>query len=153
MADQEAQTEVKLPSDVSDVPQPSKKPRAKNPRAKSPSQTDGARKTISATAAAPRRYSEEDRLQIQAAVDGDVAAGATLKAAIKNAGVSEQTYYQWKRAAKQKQADEPTLAVVPDGEDFADLVVLEAENQRLRGLLAEKLRAENEALRKRLGMA
>ncbi|PDT41633.1 transcriptional regulator, partial [Sinorhizobium fredii] len=35
---------------------------------------------------------------------------------------------------------------------LADLVQLEEENQRLRKRLAEKLRAENAELRKRLGL-
>lgn len=41
---------------------------------------------------------------------------------------------------------------VATGDEFADLVALEEENQRLRKLLAEKLRAENADLRKRLGL-
>ncbi len=38
------------------------------------------------------------------------------------------------------------------GEEMEDLLQLEQENQRLRKLLAEKLRAENTDLRKRLGL-
>ena len=37
-------------------------------------------------------------------------------------------------------------------DDIADLLQLEEENQRLRKLLAEKLRAENADLRKRLNL-
>jgi hypothetical protein len=38
-------------------------------------------------------------------------------------------------------------------DEFADLIALEAENQKLRRSLAEKLRAENADLRKKLGLA
>lgn len=41
---------------------------------------------------------------------------------------------------------------VQNGDEFAELVQLEAENQRLRKLLSERLRAENSDLRKRLGL-
>ena len=41
---------------------------------------------------------------------------------------------------------------VSGGHELAELVQLEAENQKLRGQLAEKLRAENVELRKRLGL-
>jgi putative transposase len=47
------------------------------------------------------------------------------------------------------QRDEKPLAA---GDELADLVQLEKENQRLRKILAEKLRAENAELRKRLGL-
>jgi hypothetical protein len=56
-----------------------------------------------------------------------------------------------KRAPKAVQAaTEPTVATV---DEFADLLQLEEENQRLRKLLSEKLRAENADLRKRLNLA
>jgi len=46
-----------------------------------------------------------------------------------------------------------TPAPVPVLDDIADLRQLEEENARLRKALAEKLRAENADLRKRLGLA
>ena len=46
-------------------------------------------------------------------------------------------------------ATAPSTAAV---DEFADLLQLEEENQRLRKLLAEKLRAENADLRKRLNL-
>ena len=95
-----------------------------------------------------RRYSEIERSQKVEVIDADLAKGATLRAAVKSAGVSEQTYYQWKRIAKTSQETEQTSHNIA----FADLVELEAENQRLRRQLAEKLRRENEELRKRLGL-
>jgi len=56
-----------------------------------------------------------------------------------------------KRAPKVVQAaTAPSVAATVD--EFADLLQLEEENQRLRKLLAEKLRAENADLRKRLNL-
>ncbi|MBY5825828.1 transcriptional regulator [Rhizobium leguminosarum] len=55
-----------------------------------------------------------------------------------------------KRAPKAVQAaTAPSVAAV---DEFSDLLQLEEENQRLRKLLAEKLRAENADLRKRLNL-
>jgi hypothetical protein len=55
-----------------------------------------------------------------------------------------------KRAPKAVQAaTAPSVAAV---DEFADLLQLEEENQRLRKQLAEKLRAENADLRKRLNL-
>ncbi|TAU59229.1 transcriptional regulator [Rhizobium ruizarguesonis] len=55
-----------------------------------------------------------------------------------------------KRAPREVQAaTAPSVAAV---DEFADLLQLEEENQRLRKLLAEKLRAENADLRKRLNL-
>jgi putative transposase len=51
-----------------------------------------------------------------------------------------------------KQADPTAQAPVPAMDEMADLIQLEEENKRLRKALAEKLRAENADLRKRLGL-
>jgi putative transposase len=104
-----------------------------------------------APAAKPRRYSEQERKEKLKLIETQVSESkGTLKDAIKSAGISEQTYYQWKRTAKpvEQKAEKP----LPAGEELADLVRLEEENQRLRKILAEKLRAENAELRKRLGL-
>jgi hypothetical protein len=55
-----------------------------------------------------------------------------------------------KRAPRTVQA--ATVPSVAAFDEFADLLQLEEENQRLRKLLAEKLRAENADLRKRLSL-
>ncbi|NTF53049.1 SyrB-like regulator [Agrobacterium rhizogenes] len=52
-----------------------------------------------------------------------------------------------------KQAGQAAEASVPEIDEFADLIQLEEENKRLRKTLADKLRAENADLRKRLGLA
>jgi hypothetical protein len=53
-----------------------------------------------------------------------------------------------KRARKNEQA--ASVEATSAGDEMADLLQLEEENQRLRKLLAEKLRAENADLRKKL---
>lgn len=55
-----------------------------------------------------------------------------------------------KRAAKAIAS--PAAVPVDAADEMADLLQLEEENQRLRKLLAEKLRAENADLRKRLNL-
>lgn len=94
-----------------------------------------------------RGLSDVEKLEKIGQIDAQVAGGETLKAAVRNAGISDQTYYQWKKATAQV----PAAAVSEDNE-FAEFIQLEEENRRLRKLLAEKLRAENADLRKRLGM-
>ena len=51
-------------------------------------------------------------------------------------------------AATKQSVEKPAPAL----DEFADLLQLEEENARLRKALAEKLRAENADLRKRLGL-
>jgi putative transposase len=69
--------------------------------------------------------------------------GESIKAAVKNAGISEQTYYQWKKATGQ----------APQSDELKDLVKLEEDNVRLKKLLADRLRKENAELRRKLGLA
>ncbi|WP_313760382.1 hypothetical protein [Rhizobium sp.] len=54
------------------------------------------------------------------------------------------------KVTKGKKNLEPSTPVGAAG--LADLIALESENQRLRKSLAEKLRAENADLRKKLGL-
>jgi putative transposase len=49
-------------------------------------------------------------------------------------------------------APQAVSPITAAGDEMEDLLQLEQENQRLRKLLAEKLRAENADLRKRLGL-
>ncbi|MCA1371851.1 transposase [Bradyrhizobium sp. BRP14] len=108
----------------------------------------------STTPTAKRRaYTEQEKSEKLNLIATQVTGGNTLKDAIKSAGISEQTYYHWKGAAKpvEPKATKSTKPM-PAGDELADLVQLEEENQRLRKLLAEKLRAENAELRKRLGL-
>ncbi|MBY3425491.1 transposase [Rhizobium laguerreae] len=99
-----------------------------------------------------RSYSEEEKNGKLKLIDTQVTEGkSTLKDAIKKVGISEQTYYNWKRTGTPvvQRIEKP----VPAGDELADLVQLENENKRLRTLLAEKLRSENSDLRKRLGLS
>jgi putative transposase len=88
-----------------------------------------------------RTYSEKERAQKLGEIEKQTGRGESVKAAVKKAGISEQTYYQWKKAAGQ------TL-----GDELKDLVKLEEENARLKKLLADRLRKENVELRKKLGL-
>jgi putative transposase len=110
------------------------------------------KKVVSAPEPArPRRYSASEKTEKLGQIDAKVGAGTTLRSAIKETGISEQTYYQWKRSAVV--SDQKPAAKQPVASDsLSEFVELEAENQRLRKLLAEKLRAENAELRKRLGL-
>ncbi|MFT4181382.1 MAG: transposase [Rhizobium sp.] len=80
---------------------------------------------------------------------------STLKDAIKSVGISEKTYYLWKQAVKsvELRKDKPAATgPAAIGDELSDLVQLEKENRRLRKVLADKLRAENAELRKKLGL-
>ena len=102
-------------------------------------------------AAKGRRYSKTERDAKVHEIELDLTTGKTLKAATKCAGVSEQTYYNWKRGSKRTESGPsaaPSKSVA-----FDELVELEVENLRLRNQLAQKLRAENAELRKRLSNA
>jgi putative transposase len=136
----EANTEAKTPTAK----------RQRSPR-RPKAATEPVRTASKAPAAKPRRYSEQERMEKLKLIETQVSEGkSTLKDAIKSAGISEQTYYQWKRTAKP--ADRQDEKPVSAGDELADLVQLEQENKRLRKILAEKLRAENAELRKRLGL-
>ncbi|AUX79470.1 transposase [Sinorhizobium fredii] len=132
-------------------PRVTKKPRSPQRRKAA---AEPAQDKSKASAAKSRRYGAQERAEKLKLIETEISEGkSTLKDAIKSAGISEQTYYQWKRAAEpveQKTVQGTTSA--PDGDEFADLVQLEQENQRLRKLLAEKLRSENADLRKKLGL-
>ncbi|NGO54452.1 transposase [Allomesorhizobium camelthorni] len=88
-----------------------------------------------------RTFSEKERAQKLGEIEKQTGRGESIKDAVKKAGISEQTYYQWKKAAGQ------TL-----GDELKDLVKLEEENLRLKKLLADRLRKENAELRKKLGL-
>ncbi|MER9934292.1 transposase [Mesorhizobium sp. M0088] len=135
-----------------EVPESKKKvPRAKKAKSElaKPAGKNGAKPAPQA-AKAPlavkttrKTYSEKERTQKLEQIEKSIAGGATSKIAVGQAGISEQTYYYWKRAA----------APSSDSDDLRDLVALEEENKRLKGLLADRLRKENTELKKKLGLA
>lgn len=96
------------------------------------------------------RHSDAEKAEKLSLIDSRLASGTTLKAAIEEVGISEQTYYNWKRVAPVPAGNTDAPAVIQDS--LADLLALEAENLRLRTLLTQKLRAENAELRKKLSL-
>lgn len=93
---------------------------------------------------------DEGRLEKLRQVDAQLVEGTTLKDAVRSVGISDQTYYQWKKASKPD--DLAAAPSVSEDDELAEFVRLDEENRRLRKLLAEKLRAENVDLRRRLGL-
>ncbi|MER8406914.1 transposase [Mesorhizobium sp. M1307] len=153
MADsQEAQTvqTTVAPAKV-EAPEAKKKvPRARKAKAElaKPTRKNGARpgpqaaEPAVAVRTARKTYSEKERAQKLAQIEKSIAGGATSKSAVSQAGISEQTYYQWKKIA----------APAADSGDLKDLLALEEENKRLKNLLADRLRKENAELKKKLGL-
>ncbi len=134
-----------------EVPETKKKaPRAKKAKAElvKPVRKNGARSVPQAAEppvavrATRKTYSEKERAQKLGQIEKSIAGGATIKSAVGQAGISEQTYYQWKKAAD--------AAAAPA--DLNDLLALEEENKQLKKQLAERLRQENAELKKKLGL-
>ncbi|MGK9086091.1 transposase [Brucella intermedia] len=129
---------------------PSKKTRTSKGTSSSAKAVAKAEPAAASTAERKRnKYTPAQRAAILASIEKATKGGkTTLKAALRQAEVSEQTYYNWKNAAQKATAGPVNES---SGDELAVLVALEAENLRLRRELAAKLRAENEELRKRLG--
>lgn len=130
MADEsDTMTDVEAPT-IDETPIPPKKqrqPRAKKATAEAVSVDAAAEPTIGS----PGAVGKQKRGRKPKSIDG--------------AGTAKRS--PMKRGPKVVQAAPVVPAAV---EEMADLLQLEEENQRLRKLLAEKLRAENADLRKRL---
>lgn len=90
-----------------------------------------------------KTYSEKERAQKLGQIEKSISRGESIKSATKQVGISEQTYYQWKKAA----------AAVPESGELKDLIALEEENVRLKKQLAERLRKENAELKRKLGLS
>lgn len=123
--------------------QPARKGKAKEavkqaakPAAASAAAVPGKRKT----------YSEKERTQKLSQIERSLARGGSVRSAVGEAGISEQTYYHWKKVAT------PAPAASAGG-DLQDLLALEKENARLKKQLADHLRKENAELKKKLGLA
>ena len=137
----EAPMSVEAPEPKKKAPRPKKakaapKPRIAKEAAKPASKTAEAQPEPSR--AKRKTYSEKERSQLLA----KIGRGGSIKAAVTEAGISEQTYYQWKKAAD-------TAAATAD---LNDLLALEEENKQLKKQLAEHLRRENAELKKKLGL-
>ena len=137
MAD-ESNTEIVETAPPAEVAPPKKRrgPRPKNVVA------DATAESPEAAAAQPVRGR---RKRADKAADGKLSVEAPAVRKTRAKKVAGET-----RGAKQPTA---TTAPAPVLDDIADLRQLEEENARLRKALAEKLRAENADLRKRLGLA
>ncbi|MGI6853884.1 transposase [Mesorhizobium sp. 1B3] len=119
------------------------KPQPKRPPAKeagNPKVSEAISRTPARTAR--KIYSDQERVQKLGQIEQSIGRGDSIKTATKQAGISEQTYYQWKKAA----------ASTSKSGDLKDLLALEEENARLKSLLAERLRKENAELKKKLGL-
>lgn len=101
---------------------------------------------VTATPPAPKgkrkTYSEKERAQKLAQIKKQIAGGSSVKNAVTQAAISEQTYYQWLKAA----------ASAVDSNDLKDLLTLEQESKELKKRLAEHLRKENAELKRKLGI-
>lgn len=122
---------------------------ASTPR-KKPTESKGAPTSVAKIAAPaasrPTRktHTADERVKKLGEIQKLVSAGSSVSAATKKLGISEQTYYQWKKPAERK---------TQQSDDLKDLVKLEAENTRLKKILAERLRKENADLKKKLGLS
>lgn len=142
------QVDVQTPAAVEAPP----KSRAKTPRVKKakPESPKRAAKVVAESAEpAPvavrtkrKIYSEKERAQKVAQIKKLISGGASVKSAVTEAKISEQTYYQWVKAAP----------AVEESDDLKDLVTLEEENKALKKRLAEQLRKENAELKRKLGI-
>ncbi|GAA4133306.1 transposase [Aminobacter aganoensis] len=144
----EAETEQTVTEEpaVSEAPTAKKASRAKTARStkKRAAKAEPAPDVQAAPARAGRKvYSPKERAERLSRIEKAIGGGDSVKGATAQAGISEQTYYQWKKAA----APAPS-----EGGELKDLVALEEENKRLKTLLAERLRQENAELRKKLGL-
>jgi len=116
------------------------KPPVRKGRAKPASQA--AESPTAAVRTGRKVYSEKERAQKLSEIEQSIGRGESIRNAIKKVGISEQTYYHWKKAS----------ASVSENNDLKDLLALEEENKRLKNLLAERLRKENAELRRKLGL-
>ncbi|MQB07173.1 transcriptional regulator [Agrobacterium tumefaciens] len=132
MADEnDTMTDAETPAATGpDVPKKERKPRARK--------------------AAPETTSAAVSAQPAAASDAAAVKPKRGRKAKSNEGEKSAKRAPVKRAPKAVQAATAPSAATVD--EFADLLELEEENQRLRKLLADKLRAENADLRKRLNL-
>ncbi|NGO56134.1 transposase [Allomesorhizobium camelthorni] len=142
-----------VPAQTPDVKQKAPKPTKRTRQQKGAVRTSAAKSGQQATSpkagasptprTARKIYSEKERAQKLGEIEKQIGRGASIKAAVQKAGISQQTYSQWKKAAGQ----------TTPSEELKGLVKLEEENTRLKNLLADRLRKENADLKKKLGLA
>ncbi|MBO9171598.1 SyrB-like regulator [Rhizobium sp. L245/93] len=134
MADE---SETGIPSEVAELEAPQEAAVTKKQRAPRRSKAE----IEAAAASSPKVRQKRTPRAKPVPADGEKPALGTAR---KTAG---------KAAAKAKPITLPTPhAAATTSDEMVDLIQLEEENKRLRQTLAEKLRAENADLRKRLGV-
>ena len=135
-------TEVGVMDATAKVPAP-KKQRA--PRRQKAAAEATVAASLAKTAKLPRgrRKRGEQAGEAKLTAETQVNDKSTAKAAVKDSG----------RKRAPKQTEQTAKAPVAAMDEMADLIQLEEENKRLRKTLADKLRAENADLRKRLGLS
>jgi hypothetical protein len=144
----QAPTETTVTVEAPETKKKATRPKRAKPQPKRPAAKEAGRSVVSESVSpTPARttrkiYSDQDRAQKLGQIEKSTSRGESIKTATKKAGISEQTYYQWKKAA----------ASTSESGDLKDLLALEEENARLKGLLAERLRKENAELKKKLGL-
>jgi putative transposase len=156
MADEKTAVDAAAPIDVQHskpgtAEGPGPPAQSDDPQSRRPVIKGAARKKHPAKA---KKYTEQEQTEKLRQIDAQVSDGkTTLKQAIKDAGLTEQTFYRWRRNGVHA-VNSANVAPPAGGEtdSFEALIELEAENERLRKLLADKLRAENAEMRKRLGL-
>lgn len=141
-------TEAPAKAEAAEVKPKAARPKKAKPQPKRPAASGPAKAASISVAPAPAKaqrkiYSARERTQKLGQIEKSIAGGASIKSATRQAGISEQTYYQWKKS---------TTPGAESGE-LKDLIALEEENIRLKKLLAERLRKENAELKKKLGLA
>ena len=154
MADDEV--EQTMDETVSETKQTASARPSKSPRTKRSGSGKAAVAATNMGKSKTRGLSDDEKLELIREIEAQVGNGVTLKDAVKAIGISDQTYYVWKKALSQTTSSNTASTVeapaVSGDDEIAEFVELEQENRRLRKLLSEKLRAENADLRKRLGM-
>jgi len=139
----EASTDVEAPEPKNRVPKPKKAKAPRKPRIgkeavyPAPKAADA----LSPPSRGKRKsHSKRERAQKLAQIEKTIDRGVPTKNAVGEAGISGQTYDQWRK----------TSETHTPADDLKDLLALEEENKRLKKLLAERLRQENAMLRKKL---
>jgi hypothetical protein len=135
MTKTDAPTVVETPS----APKKQRQPRAKKTTQEAVAMDAAAEPAVTSTVAPEK----QKRGRKAKSIDG---VGTTKRAPVKRAPKAVPA------TAVAPTAPEMPLAIAAMGDEMADLLQLEQENQKLRKLLAEKLRAENADLRKRLNL-
>ena len=75
---------------------------------------------------ARKRFSDEDILKLLRQVEVDLSSGTDIKSACRNAGISDATYYSWRKRYGGMGRHQLT-----------EMKALEKENQRLKKIVAD----------------